>query len=52
LSERKDASPSVGFDLVLMDTPKEADVVLPNRLVVATLTELADLAVIVQDQHW
>src|SRR5262249_15723601 len=41
LSERKDASPSVGFDLVLMDTPKEADVVLPNRLVVVTLTELA-----------
>src|SRR4051794_7688404 len=50
LSDREDAFPGVALDLLLADPSKEANVILLYRLIVAALPELADLAVVVQDQ--
>src|SRR5271157_1222935 len=50
LRDRQDALPGVSVDLLLAHPSKEADVVFLHRLVVAPLAELADLAVVVQDQ--
>jgi len=50
LRDREDAPSGVASDLLLAHPPKEADIVLLHRLVVAPLAELADLAVVVQDQ--
>src|SRR5271166_47017 len=50
LSDCEDTLPGETLDLLLPHPSEEADIVLLNRLVVATLPELADLAVRVQDQ--
>ena len=50
LGDGEDALPGVALDLLLAHAPQQADVVLLHRLVVAPLAELADLAVVVQDQ--
>ena len=50
LGHGEDALPGVALDLLLAHAPQQADVVLLHRLVVAPLAELADLAVVVQDQ--
>ena len=46
----EDALAGAGFDLLLAHAPQKADIVLLHGLVVAALAELADLAVVVQDQ--
>jgi hypothetical protein len=50
LGDREDALPGIGFHLLLSDGPEQAQVVLFQGLAVTALPELADLAVIVQDE--
>src|SRR5271157_397975 len=46
----QDAIPRIASDFFLPHPPQEADVILLDRLLQAALTELADLAMVVQDQ--
>src|SRR5271166_107671 len=50
LRYREDALPGVALDFLLAHAPEQAEVVLPNSLIMAPLAELADLAVVVQNQ--
>src|SRR5207249_3777891 len=50
LGQGEDALPGIPSDLLLPEPAEQAEVVLPDRLVVAPPAELAHLAVVVQDQ--
>ena len=49
LRDRQDAPPGIALDFFFPYPPQQADVVLLIRLVEAALTELAAVAMIVQD---
>src|SRR3954470_4922706 len=50
LRDGEDALAGVRLDLLLLHAPQEADVVLLDRLLVASVAELADSAVVVEHQ--
>src|SRR5262245_23719160 len=50
LGQGQDALPGVSLDLLLPEPAEEAEVVLPDRLVVAPPPELAHRAVLIQNQ--
>src|SRR5262245_30860174 len=52
LGDSEDALAGVSLDLLLLDPAQKAKVVLLYRSLMTAVTELADRAVIVEDQPW
>src|SRR5438445_2624788 len=50
LGDSEDAFPAVALDLFRRDSPKQTEIILLHRLVVAALAEFTNLAVVVEDQ--